>query len=447
MNKRILLGALVSCLMLMLLPSVSPAVPSYARQVKKPCTACHTIWPNLNQAGRQFKVKAYTDVSEEWEMVTKDNLNLATTFPFSARVIYFPLVRQDNPGTGQGSTEIDAIQLFVASRVYDYAGIFGSAEWSPDDGGFHLPTVKAAFEYPLGEGNTIGFVAFKGLAPSADPFNSLGGRDRELSWGDESKPFVLGAGWTFNFFNESNIGEVVHGYFIGNRLYAAVGVMRGGNSDDAINSVGQTNSGGFDPAGGGFSTPTDVNTTDPNDWYYRLAWDQKLPNGAVTLGVAYYDGTQRVLFDSTTAQLAAPYDAKVKRNYIDLSLEQNYGEDHMVEVQALYGSGKETNVFGGQSGADEGRKFTGSYVQADYFYDRKVGLVASLNNIKFKDVTATDPVTTDKINSWLIAVDFLPWLNTKIALQHAIVKTQFLDPTTNPDVTDKITRVVMDMAF
>jgi len=443
MKKRMVLGALLFCLAVMLLPFESQAVPSYARQVKKPCTACHTIWPNLNQYGRQFKVKAYTDVNQDWEMINKDNMNLATIMPFSARVIYFPSVRQDNPGTGQGSTEIDAVQLFVATRVYDYAGVFGSAEWSPDDGGFHLPTVKAAFEYPLGEGNTIGLVAFKGLSPSADPFNSLGGRDRELSWGDESTPFVLGAGWTFNFFNESNIGEVVHGYFLGNRLYAAIGVMRGGNSDDALNSVGQTNPGGLE---GSTTAPTDVNTTDPNDWYYRIAWDQKLPNGAVTLGAAYYDGTQRVLFNTAGAAIV-PYDAKVKRTYIDLSLEQNIGEDHMVEVQALYGSGKETNVFGGLSGGDEERKFAGSYVQADYFYNRTVGLVGSLNNIKFKDATAGDPVPTDKINSWLIGVDFLPWLNTKIALQHANVKTKFVDPIANPDVTDKITRVVLDMAF
>ena len=444
MKKRMLLVVLTSCLAaVLLLPYVSQAVPSYARQVKKPCTACHTIWPNLNQAGRQFKVKAYTDMSPDWDMINKDNMNLAATFPFSARVIYFPAVREDNGGFGQGSTSLDSLQLFVASRVYDYAGVFSSAEWSPDDGGFHLPTVKAAFQYPLGEGNTIGLVAFKGLSAAADPFNSLGGRDRDLSWGDESSPFVLGAGWTFNFFNESNIGEVLHGYFLGNRLYAAVGVLRGGNSDDALNTVGQTNPGGV---GTGLSAPTDVNESDPNDWIGRIAWDQKLPNGAVTLGAATYRGTQRVFFDTAGVQII-PYDAKVKRTYVDLSLEQNYGEDHLVEVQALYGSGKETNVGANLFVTGEERKFDGSYVQADYFYQRTVGLVASLNNIKFKDVTAADPIPTDKMNSWLVGVDFLPWLNTKIALQHAVVKTKFVDPIANPDMTDKITRVVMDMAF
>ena len=77
-------------------PYTSHAVPSYARQVQKPCTACHTIWPNLSQYGRQFKVKAYTDVSEKWEMINKDNMNLTTIFPFSARILFFPENRTEN---------------------------------------------------------------------------------------------------------------------------------------------------------------------------------------------------------------------------------------------------------------------------------------------------------------------------------------------------------------
>ena len=83
----LLLGVMALFLVVVMMPYESHAVPSYARQVQKPCTACHTIWPNLNQYGRQFKVKAYTDVSEKWEMINKDNMNLTTIFPFSARII------------------------------------------------------------------------------------------------------------------------------------------------------------------------------------------------------------------------------------------------------------------------------------------------------------------------------------------------------------------------
>ncbi|MGD1075338.1 MAG: hypothetical protein ABR903_04580, partial [Thermodesulfovibrionales bacterium] len=81
MNKTPLLsGILAIFLVTALLPQKSQAVPSFARQIQKPCTACHTVWPNLNQYGRQFKVKAYTDVSPDWQMINKDRLNLLYVF-------------------------------------------------------------------------------------------------------------------------------------------------------------------------------------------------------------------------------------------------------------------------------------------------------------------------------------------------------------------------------
>jgi hypothetical protein len=427
MKKGLLLGVLGFVLSVMLMPYTSHAVPSYARQVKKPCTACHTIWPNLTQYGRQFKVKAYTDVSQEWEMITKDNMNLATTMPLSGRVVFYPLVRQDN-ATRDGSTQIDSVALFLASRVFDYAGVFASAEWSPDSDTIGMPTAKMAFQYPLGEGNTVGVVFFKGLSSAADPFNALGGRDRMLSWGDESKPLVLTAGWTFDFASEGNIGTVAHGYFLGNRLYAAVGAMRGGVSADALNNNTAFNN--IDPA-----VTTTVSSNDPNDGYFRLAWDQKLPNGAITFGATYYDGTQRIVTPTF-------YDSNVTRCYVDVSLEQNYGENHLFEVQALHGNGKDKNVFGG----GEERNFDGLYVEGSYFYDRKFGVVAAINDIKFKDVLVGDATGhQDKIGSWLVSLNFLPWLNTKFALQYAHTKTTFVD--TTPEQTDKITRLVLDMLF
>src|SRR5512143_1755305 len=115
MKKNLLLGLVVVFLVVMAMPHLSQAVPSFARQVQKPCTACHTIWPNLNQAGRQFKVKAYTDVSEKWDMINKDNMNLTTVFPFSERAIFFPEVNDTgNPDVASpSSTSLDSVALFV----------------------------------------------------------------------------------------------------------------------------------------------------------------------------------------------------------------------------------------------------------------------------------------------------------------------------------------------
>ena len=121
MKKGLLIGLFALFLVWIMMPHESSAVPSYARQVKKPCTACHTIWGNLNQYGRQFKVKAYTDVNQDWEMINKDNMNLATIFPFSARVVMEPWVRDNqatpaNGATTSNSSDVNQVAIFMASR-------------------------------------------------------------------------------------------------------------------------------------------------------------------------------------------------------------------------------------------------------------------------------------------------------------------------------------------
>ncbi|HAM50271.1 MAG TPA: hypothetical protein DCP92_06095 [Nitrospiraceae bacterium] len=447
MKKTLLLsGILALFAATALLPRDSQAVPSFARQIQKPCTACHTIWPNLNQYGRQFKVKAYTDVAPDWQMINKDRLNLLYVFPVSARAIFYPFESETNTVTGNTSTtELNTVDLYLAGRVFDYAGVFGNFEaTNPTTSGqsftFDIPTMKLAFQYPLGgststdeggtptQGSTIGLVAFKGLATSADPFNSLGGRDRGLIFDTESVPWILSEGYTLDFWSGANVGVVAHGYFLGNRLYAAVGAERGGNSSDA---------------GEGFNNNSN---TDPFDGYFRLAWDQKLPNGAVTFGGAWYTGKQRLL-DNSGSEL---FDSNVNRGYIDASLEQNYGEDHLVEVQALYGHGMESNVYGG----GQERKFDGFNIEASYFYDRTIGLVGDYNFINIQGVLPSDAINSvtgnagtdqNRLNTWVAAINYLPWLNTKVVLQYAQTRTKFAGG--EPDETDKIFRVIFDILF
>jgi hypothetical protein len=424
----ILLGSLV--VVLLVLPNASQAIPSYARQVQKPCTACHTIWPNLNQYGRQFKVKAYTDVSPDWKMITKDNLNLLYILPVSARITSFLYTKENNPvaGIDTDSTRIpDQADLFISSRIGNYMGVFSHIAFVPGDG-FEFPVLKMAFQYPLG-GNTVGLVGFKGSAVSADPFNSLGGRSSPILFGDESSAPVLTKGWTFSFLDEGNLGLVAHGYFLNNRLYAAAGTMRGGRSEDVSSGVLLNASGG-----------ADIASSDPFDGYFRLAWDQKLPDGAVTFGVAYYIGDQKIR--ESPLPLVLPFRSKVSRIYLDASLEQHFGEDHLVEVQALYGMGREKNVFGG----DEVRRFDGFHIEGSYFYQRMFGLVAACNFLNNRKVDASDITGDDKrVNQWIVSFNFLPWLNTKLALQYAHTWTKFAGD--QPSQTDKIFRLVVDLAF
>jgi hypothetical protein len=51
---------LFSLFLFTLMPRTAQAVPSFARQTGMQCSSCHTVFPQLNSFGRQFKLRAYT---------------------------------------------------------------------------------------------------------------------------------------------------------------------------------------------------------------------------------------------------------------------------------------------------------------------------------------------------------------------------------------------------
>src|SRR5208337_1767519 len=69
--KRVLIPLLASvpalsvAFLATLNPSSVRAVPSFARQTGLPCSGCHTTPPELNAAGRKFKLLGYVDKDKE----------------------------------------------------------------------------------------------------------------------------------------------------------------------------------------------------------------------------------------------------------------------------------------------------------------------------------------------------------------------------------------------
>src|SRR5580658_3489323 len=65
MHRRVnvvTLKLIVTILALLLRPSMSEALPSFASQTGLPCTSCHVVGfgPALTAFGRQFKLNGYT---------------------------------------------------------------------------------------------------------------------------------------------------------------------------------------------------------------------------------------------------------------------------------------------------------------------------------------------------------------------------------------------------
>lgn len=96
-------------------PTISRALPSFARQLNMQCVACHTEYPLLNQFGRQFKLSGYTTASDN----PTDLLPVAYMLQPS-----FTHTQKDQaggaaPGFGDNNnTAITQMSIFYAGRLF-----------------------------------------------------------------------------------------------------------------------------------------------------------------------------------------------------------------------------------------------------------------------------------------------------------------------------------------
>jgi hypothetical protein len=115
-------------------PTTVRAVPSYARQTGLPCSGCHTTPPELNAAGRKFKLLGYVDKDKEKPgSELKDDakprhaaLDLLSSLPVG--VMFETSVSATNrpqPGTQNGNFEFPQdVSLFLAGAWTEHVGSF-----------------------------------------------------------------------------------------------------------------------------------------------------------------------------------------------------------------------------------------------------------------------------------------------------------------------------------
>lgn len=113
-------------------PPKAEAVPSYARQTGLACSGCHYTPPELNPAGRRFKLMGYVDRADETKVVKADGgkkraaLDLLGTLPLSAWLeTSFTSTKSQVPGTQNGSIELPQdVSLFISGAWTSHVGSF-----------------------------------------------------------------------------------------------------------------------------------------------------------------------------------------------------------------------------------------------------------------------------------------------------------------------------------
>ena len=133
-------------------PSVQ-AVPSYARQTGLACSGCHYTPPELNPAGRRFKLLGYVDRADETKVVKADGgkkraaLDLLASLPLSAMLeTSFTSTKSPVPGTQNGSVELPQdVSLFLSGAWTSHVGSFMQMTYDTQDDHFSIDNTDVRY--------------------------------------------------------------------------------------------------------------------------------------------------------------------------------------------------------------------------------------------------------------------------------------------------------------
>ena len=168
-------------LMGLLLPTISNAVPAFARQMDTGCDTCHyQHFPLLNSFGRAFKASGFTMTArktiESDHISFPENLNMAlfTNIRYQASDGRKPSPT-DNPARNSNNGEWiipGETSLFLGGRVNANMGALiegdvGGAGTASGEASPFLASIKLPFMYDIGRGVNLGVVPFSaGLGPA-----------------------------------------------------------------------------------------------------------------------------------------------------------------------------------------------------------------------------------------------------------------------------------------
>lgn len=127
-------------------PSHANAIPSFARQTGLACNGCHTTPPELNSAGRRFKMLGYTDRASDTALVSNpaserhSGLDQLKALPLSAMFeTSFTSTKSPQSGTQNGNFELPQdVSIFLSGAWSTHIGSFVQVTYSAQDDHFSI---------------------------------------------------------------------------------------------------------------------------------------------------------------------------------------------------------------------------------------------------------------------------------------------------------------------
>ncbi len=150
---------------LLLWAAPAHAIPSFARQTRLPCSACHTQFPELTEMGRNFKLNGYVlrsidaievaDSAGHQELLLNLPSILSMMFQASATTTAHSM-----PGAKNTSVFLpDQLSMFLAGEISPKLGAFVQVTMDPQSGRLAIDNTELRYAtqtHLFGQGATVG---------------------------------------------------------------------------------------------------------------------------------------------------------------------------------------------------------------------------------------------------------------------------------------------------
>jgi hypothetical protein len=391
------------------------------------CAACHTVFPELTPFGREFKLNGY--VLDNMKQVTgidtsdRQTLALNSIPPISlmAQISYTRTSKPlpDSVLTGALAKDGDLafpqqVSFFYAGKIADGLGAFVQLTYDgiEDHFGFDNTDIRYAHHLSFGGANDNNHSLIVGVTLNNNPtvqdvWNTTPAWGMPYS-GSSSAP---GASTSAKIDSGAGgFGQTVGGLgvyvWLDDHFYAEI--------TDYTSAI---------PGGAHPLDSTQSNVVQGSAPYWRLAYEQRWDRNSLSAGVF---GLNASVHPGTGNALAGATD-KFRDTAADVQY-QFIGEDHLATFMATYIHETQTlnaSVLDGFA-ANTDNSLKTLKLTGEYYYQRRIGgTVGYFSTTGGSDTLlyAAAPVTGSANNSpdtsgYLLEVNYLPWLNTKLQAQY-----------------------------
>jgi hypothetical protein len=307
-------------------PRVS-AVPSYARQTGLACSGCHYAPPELNPAGRRFKLMGYVDRGDDTKTIkteggkTRAALDLLASLPLSVMLdTSFTSVKSPIPNSQNGNVEVPQdISLFLSGAWTSHVGSFLQVTYDTQDDHFSMDNtdIRFANKTKLGGKELVYGIDLNNNPTVEDLWNST------PAWGFPWVASDFAPTLNASPFINGGLAQDVGGLgFFGmwnNHLYLDASIYR----SDHVGSPQPNNGGG---AG------VNIRGVAP---YWRLAWQQ------LTAKTQYEIGTYGMHMRSTPNEITASDGSSIPTDSytdwgVDTQIDQTVRRKDVLSFRATY---------------------------------------------------------------------------------------------------------------